>query len=193
MARQILTRVLCDICLTDKEVEVEGVETDPIAIGNRRPLRLALCQEHEQPFHGFIEMLLQYGTLVDKEKVLKTSPAKSTAGPAAGGQVDQVVAMYDHLGLILPDGRYQCPSCSSSTSNRKTLRDHYRKLHGEVLGNWERAKLAELQESGDLPAVQETVLECSECDRTFSTATLKRPQMALTIHRRKEHGLAAGE
>lgn len=134
MAREIITTILCDVCLNDEEIDekVEAVEMPPVSIGGAAPKVVALCEEHKADYwEPFIVLLDNLGQAVQSGKIKKSSKtaAKATLPLTSDEELPRIPKITSA----------QCPECEKVYAfpeykrPQQALGLHRRRAHG-VLG-----------------------------------------------------------
>lgn len=195
MAREIITRIWCDVCLEDEQ-QVDATETPPIIMGSNKPRILALCETHEKEFLTPLrELLLAAGSLVD-------TGAPSVGRPPTRGRVVNEGPSY-----CLVRG---CSAAGRPFKNEGSLGSHMRGVHSIQLTLYKKL----LEEGGGevvLPAspdeelpiptgVEPETAECEHCDKKYTSdpARMNEPGMkyttrvaqAIGVHRKMAHDVS---
>lgn len=187
MAREVITRILCDVCMHLDEAYVEAVETPPITIGTAKPRILALCEvHHKEVFEPIKELLMDLGTVLSEG-----SPATTRFPGTSPGS-----------------GVFPCPvpDCHKHTKpfkHEQSLRNHSRNMHDMPIQQL-RAQYAEGQgrEGEDAlfdpdatndgppkPKVLRAACDQPGCDKVYEWPDFTRPAIALGVHKSKAHGI----
>ena len=192
MAREIITRIWCDVCL-EHEQHVEASETPPIIMGANKPRVLALCEPHEKEFLTPLrELLLSAGSLVD------------TGAPSVGRPPARRVVNEGPVYCLVRG----CSGAGRPFKNEGSLGSHMRGVHSIQLTQYKKL----LEEGGgevvlptnsdeELPILSEGVepetAECEHCDKKYTSdpARMNEPGMkyttrvaqAIGVHRKMAH------
>lgn len=166
MARELVTHIWCDVCLSEDDAYVEGEETPPVVIGSIKPRVLGLCETHRKLFVEFRTLLMDVGQIVDV-------PAPRREGGATG--------------------EFPCPACDRVYSYRSSLNSHVERAHGKTIAEL-RAEVpdAPLFEEGDdetPPPLTRAECGVDGCDVVYEWPKHKRPAQAIGVHRRQAHGI----
>lgn len=190
MARQVITKVLCDRHANLKDEQVEGEELDPITIGSNKPRVLALCGEcrSEINIDSVIALVLEWG--IEAEAF-----APKTAPSNVPGRQYPTAKSKDSPPI-------NCPACldegrTKQLSNRASLTGHLRQQHGKTL--WEQYgenPIVAIDGTHYAPAPNPlhsppavTHAVCPECDEAYDWPKYARPVATLGVHRRTKHGI----
>lgn len=112
MAREIITRVLCDRHLNDKDEAVEA-RTFVLAIANRPPHEMDLCTDCAGPVVEVLQMLNDYGRPFGAPvKTPRTGTPRSPMDPA---------------------DRVKCPACDHTSPSEPSARTHAVTVHKRTL------------------------------------------------------------
>lgn len=163
MAREVILRTWCDICLNEDDLQEEGVELAPLHLpelgGNKRRV-LALCEVHRKGiYQPLLEALEEHGQMVDEDGN-PTGPRGPYKKKQGGAQAQANATQ----------GSLTCPAegCDHISPNRSALSSHVRNMHDTTLS---------VLQGLDTP------YQCPECGLKSS-----RPQ-GIAAHRRKVHGV----
>lgn len=179
MAREVITKIWCDVCLQD-DVYTDGSETPPITIGSLKPRVMALCDVHvKEVFDPIKELLTELGQVLPQQGTMARMPGTS---PGSG---------------VWPCPDPQCAKHTRPYKHEQSLRNHVRQEHQMALTEWnekfgiveEGALFADAPKADDGPAV--TTVKCDQpgCDVSYSYPDYKRPAQAMGVHRAKAHGI----
>jgi hypothetical protein len=160
VAREVIFKTWCDLCLAAEQKNVEGIELPALAlpeVGNK-PRVVALCEVHRKELYDpLVEVLREHGQIADE------------AGQPTGHTGPR--GPYKKRGATAKEnvpGGMDCPQCGHNSPNRSALSSHVRNMHDATLG----------EVTG-----RPTPYECPECGRGFVA-----PQ-GVAAHRRIAHGV----
>lgn len=150
MAREIVTRIWCDVCLK-KGDHVEAEETPPVVVGTFKARTVALCEKDRKEFYDpFRDVLVELGQVIPSGAIDAPTPRKGIGGrptledltckaPECGHQAPNKAALASHVrnmhdttiaeleGLPL---NYECPECQRKFERPQGLAAHRRTTHG---------------------------------------------------------------
>lgn len=113
MARELVIRSLCDVCLAADKETPGDTYTIAVAIegeaGSPRPFVVELCGEHGSGLANAVSALVSLGRAPDAGKAPKPRAARTAGDPVV------------------------CPACGHAALNSSTLRQHVRKEHDTSL------------------------------------------------------------
>lgn len=161
MAREIITRILCDVCNDSDELDT-APNGEAVTIEIDGELReIDLCPEHRRPIDGLRAMLEEHGRHV---------PKRGRGRPRADETPTNSNGRRLHPNEI---ERMRCPfpGCDFEQT-RKAVVSHVRGRHDTTLAELEGKPL-------------DFRCDVDGCDRAFAL-----PQ-ALGLHRQRIHGLTA--
>jgi len=188
MAKEILTRVWCDLCLGEDDSREEATHRDnAVTLGlgrGARPLSLDLCERHyKELLEPLVEALSGYGAPVGDAPAIRSPRAKSTpssqsAAPEAG------------------PFRCQFPDCDALLKNAGSFNAHVRQQHGMTRGVYVET-YGEPQVEAEreaLPVISNPIGEdravCEVCGKIYSHELgNNRPTQALGVHLARAHGI----
>lgn len=185
MAREVITKVWCDLCLGEEHHQ-EADHTTHVALTAPgrviKPLSLDLCELHHKQLLGPVQDALdEYGAPVDG------TPKTRTPNTAS----------------LLVVGNCRVPGCSSNGGrgfkSHASFSAHVRQMHGMTIGAYRDQYGQEPTNPDAAPGDEETLqfnvgeeFKCPDCDAVYSTALgNNRPAQALGLHRSKRHGYKA--
>lgn len=180
MAREIVTRIWCDVCLHEGE-QAEAEEMPPVAIGTMKPRLLALCERHtKELFLPLREVLVELGQIIPSTGLM-------AAGGGGAGTTET--------------GVWPCPvpDCEKHTlpyTHKQSLRNHCRDVHNSTMTEL-KAKypandedpVSNQQVSRRNEQVTVKQVDCPECGQPFQYPKYAQPARALGVHRAKAHGV----
>lgn len=189
MARELVTNIWCDVCLSDDEetTYTHAEEFSPITLPNMKPRVIALCTEHRELYDRFRALVADLGQVVPDGQP-KTPTSTRGGGTKAG---------------VFP---CPVPTCRKHTKPYKhdtSAGSHARREHGKTYLELV-AEYGDPRGEGDqgedealfsdttnapvpVPSVEST--ECEDCGKRFEWPAYKRPTQALGVHRAKVHGV----
>lgn len=130
MAREVITRTLCDVCLQDDE-RTDAEDTPPVTIGGSPAKVVALCKDHRSSFEEFEELLTNLGQL----------DASASAAPTVKRGSRRALA---------PGEGVLCPVCDKRLKNASSRSVHMNTQHDTSITAWRESERAEGR-SGILP------------------------------------------
>lgn len=169
MAREVITRVWCDLCLSE-DTQTEGVETPPITLGGHKPRVLALCDVHtKEVYDPLRDLLREFGQVVDETAV--RLPGTS---PGSG---------------IFPCPDPTCHKHVKPFKHEQSLRNHAKGVHGKSVTELRAVLAGEEPPAPVEPLVTEAKCDQPGCDKVYAYPAFKRPRTALGVHKAKAHGI----
>lgn len=182
MAREIVTRIWCDVCLHEGE-QVEAEEMPPVAIGTMKPRLLALCERHTKEL--FIPLR---DVLVELGQIIPATGLGSAGGSAGGGSSE--IGVWP---CPVPD----CDKHATPYTHKQSLRNHCRDVHDSTLSalrtKYPAGKDEDPTSNQQVARRNEQVtaksVTCPECEKPFRFPEYAQPTRALGVHRAKEHGV----
>lgn len=187
MARKVTVEVVCDICQDLDDIQVEGTELPPIAVGTAKPRVMAVCKEHREGVESFLDMLKRLGVFPES--------------------LDQAVGKVPLIAGAQSGEEEFCPvpDCRRHTKplkNRSTLQAHMRATHGMTL-----VEYSEQQDSGEsaqppLPIERDySEFKCTLPDMEnpkrkcgwVPPQSTSRPEQSRSMHRFRVHGIKKGD
>lgn len=187
MAREVVTRIWCDVCL-DNDQYAEGVETPPITIGSLKPRVLALCERHQKEvFEPMRELLTNLGQVLPGTN----GPAFPGTSPGSG---------------VWPCPVPNCPKNRKPYGHEQSLRNHARQVHhlpiselrerveaGEVFDEslfGDAVEARDRSNNNGPPEITEARCDQTGCDKKYVWPETRYPAIAMGLHRRKTHGIS---
>jgi hypothetical protein len=185
MAREIITKVWCDVCQTEdpeNPVNTEAEETPPVTIGMLRPRVIALCETHKKErFDPFDELVRMYGQNAAEVAALTPTTPKRGGGRPPGKRTGPWKGEY-----ACPDPA--CPKHDKPYSSMTSLRQHTDSHHGKTPVEM-RLEFDPDADFGEKPEITRT--ECEDCDQVYEWPEIRLPMQAMGVHRARMHGKKA--
>lgn len=192
MAKEIFTRVWCDLHLNVHDERVEADRSEVIRVDSLggRPLSLDVCETcHKELIAPLVEALEEYGAPADAAADLR---------PVGSPPLKRSSAM---------DGPFRCevhgcivPRNNGLIATRQSLAAHLRRSHGLTITQYRDAygepRPVAVEPGLFTPSVErgpigEPEATCPECGKVYSHETgSNRPAQALGVHRAKAHGIS---
>jgi transcription elongation factor Elf1 len=155
MAKSLIIRSLCDICLQDdKETDAETVYVN-VRFGvnpdSPRPFVVELCSKHGEDIASAVLALVSLGRPPEDDKAA-TAPARKTAKtrpdqtprevtcPECGNVYGTIGALRHHArrehdkslaAIGLAPANFTCPTCGDGFVNRQGMAAHVRAAHAK--------------------------------------------------------------
>lgn len=182
MARELKMNIWCDFCQVE-DIQTEGEELPPIAVGAGKARVLAACKQHrEDNYEPFVSALLELGVIAEHLGLqTRSSPPGQAPKPKTG---------------------IECPRCARVLKNRDSLASHLRDRHettlSEVFGDQPILDVA----GNELPPARKYNIDpdrvreaCPEkgCDTVYEFPKHTRPKQALAVHVSRLHGKKLAE
>jgi hypothetical protein len=178
MAREVILRTWCDVCLA-KDQNEEGIELPPLHLVPGKPRVVALCEVHRKElFDPLVELLKEHGQPVDPDG----NPTPGVRGHYQPRRGQRSTPANERK---LAEGGVPCPfpGCGMVSKSRPSLQHHTTRMHQVSLDTLEAAPPGEVETVAALPKAY----ECPDCERTFET-----PQ-GRGAHRARAHGYTSGQ
>ena len=173
MARRWSLDVLCDICQAE-DIETEGEEIEPTAIGKMKPHVMALCKQHMEVYEAFRDALQAHGAPVENLTAVPAKTPQKTSGGAQG---------------LAPE---VCKNCGKEYQYVGSMRTHVKERHNMTLPEMR----GELPLPQDAPKITEVVCDVKGCKDpntgepvTYTWPDYSRPAQAMGLHKRQAHGI----
>lgn len=190
MARKII--VLCDICLSDRDEEVEAVREETITFGTLKPRAIAVCEGCGEQLAALKTLVTEYGQITESAAV---AAPKSRRGAKYGS------------GAIQPnaDGDYVCdlPQCEGRAfRDLRSQRAHGLQQHGMPAAEYGAALNAARGQAPEPSLFEDKQPEeptgvpgefkCDQpgCKQEYDPANYARPAQALAVHKARTHGIS---
>lgn len=183
MAREVLTRIWCDVCLADVEdgeepTHTEAEETSPVTIGFLKPRVVALCEAHRKElFDPFDQLVRELG-----------QPLHS-GGPVIAAPTGSRPKAYP-----CPDP--ECEKHDDAYANASSLGGHAQRVHGMSLTEL-RVKFGveppggtrDTEAARAAQVTQTETVTCGECGKVFEFPEYRVPNRARGVHLATVHGI----
>jgi hypothetical protein len=191
MARELVTHIWCDPCLSPEEggepTYTKGEELPAITLGTMKPRVLAMCEVHRKEYYdAFRDLVARLGQVVPEGAAPSAPRSSSHAGS---------------FPCPVPD----CPKHTNPYRHDTSLGSHARREHGATVAEL-RARYGQEEPQGALDLHQEGALagepitsekkppaitrtECEDCGVVYEWPKNARPSQALGVHRARAHGV----
>lgn len=203
MARELVTHIWCDVCLSPGEGQdpeyVKGEELPPVVLGNFKPRLLALCEPHRKEFYDpFRDMVARLGQVVPE------GAARPSAAPvhAPGAYACPVPTCPKHANPYRHDTSLGSHCRREHGATLTELREQYGTPAGSAGDGGQGVLLHQDGVLGGEPITEQkppnvTRTECDvlvdgePCGKVYQWPENGRPVQALAVHKNRAHGIVA--